>query len=161
MAYRERLESWLASFGAQHNIGLELSDDGWCVFSADTVRCDLVYFENPPMYRLIAALMEAPDDNEEGVLRWLLEENFLGSLMRGINFAIDPEHNEVVLLFDHIINENDDEQGFITVLNNFIDIAEKIPRQLVSWLDEREDGDDLKKDDQDPSPGTPGNWISV
>lgn len=155
MATRERMEAWLAAFAAQHEGKLELSEDGWCAFSVDDVHCDLFFSPEVPMYRLIAALMPAPEDNEEGVLRWLLEENFTQSLFRGVSFAIDRENSEVVLLFDHVITEQDTAEAFLNIMERFISIAEKIPRQIVSWVDENAPNDE-SSELKEPSPSASG-----
>lgn len=144
MNHKEKVQQWLKALGARNNSVLELNEDGWCAFFSGSVRCDLFVFENIPMIRLISPLMETPDGETEGVMKWFLEQNFINDFTQGAIFAIDSENEEVVLLYDHLITELDTEEDFMAMVTDFIDAAQKFPDRFNHWMENQFDSKEVE-----------------
>lgn len=144
MDHKEKVQQWLKALGSRNDSVLELDEEGWCAFFSGSVRCDLFVFENIPMIRLISPLMETPDGETEGVMKWFLEQNFINDFTQGAIFAIDSENEEVVLLYDHLIIELDTEEDFMAMVTHFIDAAQKFPDRFNHWMENQFDSKEVE-----------------
>ena len=104
---------------------LELNHENICSLVFDgKIKIEIVYNEKENLCSFVSPICPIPNNNKKEFYKKLLIANLLGNENGGAVLSIDKKKNSIILSFTFIV-DTFSYSLFKTVLNNFVDIAEK------------------------------------
>ncbi|MGF1562903.1 MAG: CesT family type III secretion system chaperone [Geminicoccaceae bacterium] len=135
------MNSLLGNLGMKLGIAnLMLSDQGTCAFDyKDELEITIELPEASEQIYIYAVVTEIPKKGQKKLFRKLLRLNLFCFETNGATFAIHEEHNCVLLCYQHAV-QTLDQNGFETILENFLTTLERLHENVHSeqYVDEHE-----------------------
>ena len=146
---KEQIDHFLKELGLK--LGIEdigLNPEGVCAFTyLNSFDLIIEVSEESNTFVIHTPLTTLKSGNNEPLLKKLLSLNFLGIETQGASFALNKDTQEVVLCYNHPI-ENLQSNTFENLIGNFLEVAEKFWVQLSQY------GDSLEEPQVPPGPAS-------
>lgn len=140
--HTDTINAWLKELASLSGIDeLSLNDEGVAaVRFGDKANLIVELPEHDDIVHIYCPICEVPQNDQEKLYRYLLEQNMFGLATCGASFAVDKGTERVILCYSQPISGTDITQ-FVNIMGNFALVCEKFCEEVPNFGASASDGD--------------------